>query len=173
MLHFCTIFSLDMKALPVTISWLWSSSCSRYSLSSEYTRSSASFHCTCSDLPFLRRLDREAETSAKAGMWSLSHLLLGGRLLKISLEFSSVLQMAFVKTHIFHLESQTLFCTNLLDQPVSASICQYPLVKSILDRYFLPLGRRNRPSAVIMGSGSTSVILFNFLTHNMLEPLSS
>ena len=24
MLHFCTIFSLDMKALPVTISWLWS-----------------------------------------------------------------------------------------------------------------------------------------------------
>ena len=25
MLHFCTIFSLDMKALPVTISWLWSS----------------------------------------------------------------------------------------------------------------------------------------------------
>ena len=25
MLHFCTISSLDMKALPVTISWLWSS----------------------------------------------------------------------------------------------------------------------------------------------------
>ena len=101
---------------------LGTSSCSRYSLSSEYTRSCASFHCTCSDLPFLRRLDREAETSSKAGMWSLSRLLLGGRLLTISLEFSSVLQMASVKTHFVHLESQTLFCTNPLDQPVSASI---------------------------------------------------
>ena len=46
-------------------------SCSRYSLRSEYTRSCASFHCTCSDFPFLRRSDSGAEISAKAGMWSL------------------------------------------------------------------------------------------------------
>ena len=41
---------------------------SRYSLSSEYARSCASFHCICSDLPFLRRLDSGAEVSVKAGM---------------------------------------------------------------------------------------------------------
>ena len=104
------------------------SSCSRYSLSSEYAHSCASFHCTC---PFLRRLDSGAETSAKAWMWSLYSsplilgrilLVLGGRLLTISLEFSSVLQMASVKTHIAHLVSQTLFSTHPLVQPVSASI---------------------------------------------------
>ena len=47
------------------------SSCISYSLSSEYARSCASFHCACSDFPFLRRFDSSAETSAKAGMWSL------------------------------------------------------------------------------------------------------
>ena len=42
---------------------------------------------------------------------------------------------------------------------------------SILARYFLPLSRRNRSSAVVMDSGSTLVILFNFLksTQTLLE----
>ena len=47
------------------------SSCRRCSLSSEYARSCASFHCTCSDSPFLKRSESSAETSAKAGMCSV------------------------------------------------------------------------------------------------------
>ena len=46
-------------------------SCSRYSLSSEYARCCASFHCTCFDPLILRRSDSGAKTSAKTGMWSL------------------------------------------------------------------------------------------------------
>ena len=54
----------------------------------------------------------------------------------------------------------------------ATGICQYPLVRSIFDKYFLPLSLRNKSSAVVMGSGSTSVILFNFQksTHIVLEP---
>ena len=37
MLYFCTIFSLDMKALPVTISWLWSS-CTLYLTARHFTK---------------------------------------------------------------------------------------------------------------------------------------
>ena len=56
-------------------------SCSRYSLSSELSRSCASFHCTCSDFPFLRRSDSGAEiwaisASLGCGLYS-SHLILG------------------------------------------------------------------------------------------------
>ena len=51
-------------------------------------------------------------------------------------------------------------------------ICQYLLVKSIFNKYFLPLSLRNTSSAVVMGSVSNSVILFNFWksTHTMIEP---
>ena len=54
----------------------------------------------------------------------------------------------------------------------ATGICQYPLVRSIFDKYFLPLSLRNKSSAVVMGSGSTSVILFNFRKsmHTLLEP---
>ena len=54
----------------------------------------------------------------------------------------------------------------------ATGVCQYPLVRSIFDKYFLPLSLRNKSSAVVMGSGSTSVILFNFRksTHTLLEP---
>ena len=48
-----------------------SGSCSRYSLSSEYARSCASFHCTFSDFPFLKRSESGTEISAKVGIWSL------------------------------------------------------------------------------------------------------
>ena len=57
--------------------------------------------------------------------------------------------MISVKTHIVHLESQTLFCT-------------HPPSQIDLDRYFLPLSRQNRSLAIIMDSGSTLLILFNF-----------
>ena len=54
----------------------------------------------------------------------------------------------------------------------ATGVCQYPLVRSIFDKYFLPLSLWNKSSAVVMGSGSTSVILFNFRksTHTLLEP---
>ena len=45
--------------------------CSKYFLSSEYARSCASFHSTCSDIAFLRRSDTGAEISTKARIWSL------------------------------------------------------------------------------------------------------
>ena len=83
--------------------------------------------------------------------------------------------------HIVHLESQTLSCTHPLVQPVFASILwssillvKYPSIKYplILDRYFVPLSRWKKSSAIIMGSGSTLVILFNFQKsiHTLLEP---
>ena len=46
-------------------------SCSMYSLSSEKASFFVSFHCTCSDFPFLMRSDSGAEILMKAGMWSL------------------------------------------------------------------------------------------------------
>ena len=48
-------------------------------------------------------------------------------------------------------------------------ICQYPVIKSILDRYFLSLSHHNSSSAVVTGSGSTSVIFQKF-THTLLDP---
>ena len=53
----------------------------------------------------------------------------------------------------------------------ATGICQCPLVRSIFDKYFLPLSLRNR-SFVVIGSGSTLLILLNFRksTHTLLEP---
>ena len=55
----------------------------------------------------------------------------------------------------------------------ATGICQYPLVKSIMDRYFLPLSCRNSSSAVVIDSRSTSVIVFNFLksTHTPIRTI--
>ena len=51
-------------------------------------------------------------------------------------------------------------------------LCQYPFVRSFFHKYFFPLSLQNKSSAVVMGSGSTLVILFNFRksTHTLLEP---
>ena len=54
----------------------------------------------------------------------------------------------------------------------AAGICQYPLLRSIFDKFFLPVSLQNRSSAFGMSSGCTSVIVFNFRksTHTLLQP---
>ena len=94
------------------------------------------------------------------------------RLLTIPLELSSILRKEFTIPNCIHKSS---YCPSGVTNAVlytssgatSICQCQYPFVKSILDMYFMTLSRQNRSSSVIMGSGSTSVILFNFLTHSV------
>ena len=126
------------------------SSCSRYSLSSEYTRSCASFHCTSRPL-ILGRI-------SLAFWWSAPDNL----------------------TRIFFSPPNRIrensYCSSGVTNTVLytssgvTGIYQYPLVKSILDRYFLPLGRRNRSSAITVGSGSTSVIFFQLFQQSQHIP---
>ena len=63
---------------------------------------------------------------------------------------------------------KAVLCTS----PGATGICQYPLVRSIFDKYFLPFSLQNKSSVVVMGSGSTSRILFNFRKsmYTLLEP---
>ena len=76
-------------------------------------------------------------------------------------------QTASLRIHTVHPESQKLSYALLL--AAAPSICQYPLVRSILDRYLLPLSHWNRSSAVVTGSGPL-LCLSNFCTHTLLEP---
>ena len=73
-----------------------------------------------------------------------------------------------------------LYCTSGVTKAVlctssgATGICQYPLVRSFFDKYFLPLSLMNRSFSVVIGSGSTLVILFNFRKsmHTVLKPSS-
>ena len=69
-----------------------------------------------------------------------------------------------------HLESQTAV---LYTFSGATGICQYPLVQLILDRYFLPLSRRNRPSAIVMDSGDvdgpiSSILSTSFCSSSLM-----
>ena len=77
------------------------------------------------------------------------------------------------KTHIVNLESQTLFGTHPLKQLVPVSFGQIDLGQVFLATELMEQVVSRRGSEhVVMGSGSTLVILFNFLksTHTLLEP---
>ena len=133
------------------------SSCSRYSLSSEYTRYGASLHCTCSDFPFLRRLEAlRPQQRLGCGLYS-SPLILG----RISLVSWWSAPDSF--SRIFFSPPNGIcknsYCPSGVTNTVlhtssgATSICQYPLVKSILDRFSCHWVNRTglQPSSWVLG----------------------